>query len=57
MIKTGAVGLFNIGTPKKSMFDLAKLTKPDVLPGIAPGHFPKDITMNLNKMIEWLDQE
>ena len=57
MIKTGATGLFNIGTPKKSMFDLAKLTKSDVKPGIAPDHFPKDITMNLNKMIEWLDQE
>lgn len=57
MIKTGAGGLFNIGTPKKSMFDLAKLTKSDVKPGIAPDHFPKDITMNLNKMIEWLDQE
>lgn len=57
MIKTDASGLFNIGTPKKSMFDLAKLTKKDVKPGIAPDHFPKDITMNLNKMIEWLDQE
>ena len=57
MIKTSAEGLFNIGTPKKSMFDLAKLTKPDVKPGIAPQHFPKDITMNLNKMTEWLEKE
>ena len=57
MIKSGAEGLFNIGTPKKSMYDLAKQTKPNVIPAIAPDHFPTDITMNLNKMIEWLEKE
>jgi len=61
MVKSNASGLYNIGTPTKSMFDLAKKTKPEVLEAIAPDHFPKDVTMDLTKMEKhlqkWQEQE
>lgn len=57
MVSSGAIGLYNIGTPKKSMFDLAQETKPEVLPAEAPSHFPKDVTMDLTKMNKWLERE
>ena len=56
MVKSGAEGLYNIGTDKKSMFDLAKQSKPDVLEAIAPDHFPKDVTMDLSKMKKHLKE-
>jgi len=61
MVRSGAVGLYNIGTPIKSMFELAKLSKQDVKEALAPGHFPKDVTMNISLMEKhlklWQDQE
>lgn len=61
MVRSDATGLYNIGTETKSMHDLAKITKPEVLKSIAPDHFPKDITMNLSKMNKhlalWREQE
>jgi dTDP-4-dehydrorhamnose reductase len=57
MVVSGATGLYNIGTDRKSMFDLARRTKPDVKPAEAPEHFPKDVTMDLTKMKKWLGQE
>lgn len=64
MVRSSAEGLYNIGTETKSMFDLAKLTKEDVLEALAPDHFPKDITMDLSKMKkhlkeykEWQEEE
>jgi len=57
MVRSNAEGLFNIGTPTKSMYDLAKLTNSSVEAAIAPDHFPTDVTMNLNKMKLWLEEE
>jgi dTDP-4-dehydrorhamnose reductase len=57
MVSSGATGLYNIGTPKKSMFDLAQQTKPDVKEAQAPAQFPTDVTMDLTKMNKWLEQE
>lgn len=61
MVRSDATGLYNIGTETKSMYDLAKITKPEVLKSIAPDHFPKDITMDLSKMNKhlalWREQE
>ena len=39
------------------MYDLAKLTNDKVGEMVAPDHFPTDITMNLNKMKLWLEEE
>lgn len=55
LITGGATGLYNIGTPVKSMYELAKQTNPDVIPGKAPDHFPKDVTMDLTKMNNFLN--
>lgn len=54
MIEGGATGLYNIGTPAKSMFELAQQTNPDVESIEAPDHFPKNITMDLTKMNKFL---
>lgn len=57
MVIFGATGLYNIGTPTKSMYDLAKKTNPYVKESIAPDHFPTDVTMNLNKMTVFLNEQ
>jgi hypothetical protein len=57
MVKSGAKGLYNIGTETKSIYDLALQTQPDVKPGLTPSHMPKDVTMNLTKMKTWLNGE
>jgi dTDP-4-dehydrorhamnose reductase len=54
MVINGATGVYNIGTPTKSMFDLAKRSNRNVKAAIAPDHFPKDVTMDLTKMEEFL---
>lgn len=54
MIEKGAEGLYNIGTPTKSMYELAKQTNKDVEPTKSPDHFPKEITMDLTKMNNFL---
>ena len=56
MVQSGATGLYNIGTPLKSMFDLAKITKPDVKESYAPNQFPRDISMDLSKMEKHLEE-
>ena len=50
MILNNAMGLYNIGTSTKSMFELAQKTNPAVKEAIAPDHFPTDVTMDLTKM-------
>ena len=61
MIKADAKGLYNIGTETKSIHDLALKTHPTVSRAAAPSHMPKDVTMDLTKMTEflkdWLDGE
>jgi len=60
MVKLGANGLYNIGTPTKSVYDLASICKPDVKKAVAPDHFPNDVTMDLtkmnNKLKEWQEE-
>lgn len=55
MIQAGATGLYNIGTPTKSMYELAIRTNPKVIGVPAPQHFPKDVTMDLTKMQNFLN--
>ena len=50
MVRMNASGLYNIGTPTKSMYDLAKESNSNVSPGLAPDFMPKDVTMDLTKM-------
>lgn len=43
-------GIYNVGTELKSMFELAKRTKPNVVAKISPSNFPSNTTMKLTKM-------
>jgi dTDP-4-dehydrorhamnose reductase len=56
LINKDAKGVFNVGTEEKSMYDLAKRTRPDVAPTnrILDPTMPTDITMNITKMKEFL---
>lgn len=49
LIKKDCFGVYNVGTQRKSIFELAKKSNPDVKPISAPNNIPKDVSMNLNK--------
>jgi dTDP-4-dehydrorhamnose reductase len=49
LIKHNALGLYNVGTKTKSIFELTSQTK-DVKPINGPSHVPKNVTMNLDKL-------
>lgn len=57
MVTSDASGLYNIGTATKSVYDLAIQSRDDVEMAEAPAHFPRDITMNLDKMNNFLNQQ
>tara|TARA_R110001583_G_scaffold50520_6_gene157714 strand:+ start:1424 stop:2134 length:711 start_codon:yes stop_codon:yes gene_type:complete len=52
LIEGDARGIYNVGTELKTMYDLAKKTKPNVIPVNKKFHhtMPNDITMNLDKL-------
>lgn len=54
LIKSGASGVYNVGTEVKTMYDLAKKTKEDVIVGTAPAHVPHNTTMNVEKLNHFL---
>jgi dTDP-4-dehydrorhamnose reductase len=43
-------GIYNVGTDLKSMYDLAKQTKSDVLATISPDYVPSNTSMNISKL-------
>jgi dTDP-4-dehydrorhamnose reductase len=49
MINNNIIGLFNVGTNKKTIYDLAIQTNANVQKTLTPLHIPKDISMNLDK--------
>jgi dTDP-4-dehydrorhamnose reductase len=49
LVNKNATGIYNVGTSKKSLFDLAIQTR-EVLPAQAPSQFPIDCTMCLDKL-------
>ena len=48
LINKQLTGLYNVGTPKKTMHDLASQTR-EVLKTSTPDHVPKNLEMNLSK--------
>ena len=56
LIKNGAEGLYNVGTKRKTIYELAQRTNKSVLKSIAPPHIPKNVTMNISKMENFLKQ-
>ena len=49
LINKNSVGLYNVGTETKTIYELAKETRPDVKEGLRRGWMPKDIRMNCTK--------
>lgn len=50
LIKNNCVGVFNVGTEIKSIYDLAKKTNPNIKSTNKPIHIPDDTSMNINKL-------
>jgi dTDP-4-dehydrorhamnose reductase len=55
LIRKNAIGLYNVGTETKTIFDLASQTK-SVIPINAPTYVPNNTTMNIDKMVEFLGE-
>jgi dTDP-4-dehydrorhamnose reductase len=54
LIEGGASGLYNVGTEKKTIYELAQRTNKNVKKITSPPHVPKDISMNISKMENFL---
>lgn len=52
VIESGATGVVNIGSDVKTIYELAKISRPNVSPSFEILHstMPKDITINVSKM-------
>jgi dTDP-4-dehydrorhamnose reductase len=53
LINKNVNGVFNVGTDKKTIYDLALQTK-EVKKILSPEKTPKNVTMNLNKLLNFL---
>lgn len=49
LIEKNCNGVYNLGTSKKSIYDLAKSSNPSVKAIKSPNNVPKDVSMNINK--------
>lgn len=56
LIKKNALGIFNVGTELKTMYELAKQTNPNVIPILRPNYVPADVTLNLTKLNNFLNK-
>jgi len=54
LIKNGAEGLYNVGTERKTVYELAQRTNKNVNKIVSPPHVPKNISMNISKMKNFL---
>jgi len=54
LIENDATGLYNVGTEKKTIYELAQRTNKNVLKSISPLYVPKNITMNISKLENFL---
>jgi hypothetical protein len=59
LIEGDAVGVYNVGTELKTMYDLAKMTKDTVIPVNKKFHstMPSDVTINLDKLKKFYDKK
>jgi hypothetical protein len=56
LITNNAKGLYNVGTEEKTIYDLAKQTNPNITESLAPPHIPKNVTMDITKMKNFLNK-
>jgi len=58
LIDMDCSGVFNVGTEKKSMYDLAKKTKSDVKCDVYhPPSVPKNVSMDITKLKGYIDEK
>lgn len=50
LINKNANGLYNVGTERKTIYQLAKQTNPHITPEYKPIEVPSDISMNIDKL-------
>ena len=52
LIEKDAIGIYNVGTDRKSMYDLAKRTKKDIKPtyNLIDESTPENVTMDISKL-------
>lgn len=50
LIEKESIGVFNVGTEVKSIYDVAKRSNDEVKPINKPVHVPNDISMNIKKL-------
>jgi hypothetical protein len=56
LINKKATGIYNVGTELKTMLDLAKQTKPETQPSQKPDYAPGNISINLDKLKGFLNE-
>jgi nucleoside-diphosphate-sugar epimerase len=58
LIKKDAKGIFNVGTQVKTIYELALKSNPEIIPTnkVLDPSMPRDITMSIRKMREFLDE-
>jgi hypothetical protein len=52
LINSDVKGIYNVGTEEKTIYDLAKKTKVDVKETLSPTHVPKNVTMDISKLLK-----
>ena len=59
LINKNATGIFNVGTKRKTIYNLAVQTNPDVIGAfrILNKEMPRDVTMNTSKMEDFLSEK
>lgn len=55
LVKGAANGVYNVGTETKTIFDLASKTNSSVLASVSPEYVPKNVTMDLTKLKNFLN--
>ncbi len=55
LINNNSSGIFNVGTDLKTMYDLAKQTSYNVIPILSKENYPKNTSMNLDKLKKELE--
>jgi dTDP-4-dehydrorhamnose reductase len=58
LINKNASGIYNVGTEKKSIYDLAKKSNPNIEPSniVLSETMPTDVSMNISKMEKFLKE-
>jgi dTDP-4-dehydrorhamnose reductase len=57
LVNNQAVGVYNVGTETKTIYHLASQSRKDVKLILSPPHVPKNVTMNLSKLNNFLNNK